>query len=1691
MNRFLVLIPFALLAPISAHPPPSFEQNNGQFPDFPRSSFIARTGPTRLALTPAGPVWLGPAGQRITMALPGAHWSNPIPATRQQQISNYYLGPIKLTNIPHFAQVTYNDIYPGINLTFHPTATNIEYDFHLSPNANPALIRLHFPGAQQIQINNGDLLLQTDNFQLRHRRPIAHQNHHPLPVTLILNHNEITFQLTPNPAEPLTIDPVVEASTLLGESGDDTLAALAIDPAGNIYAAGNTATDVFLRKLSPDAKTVLFTTYLGGSQKDTASSLALDSAGNPILAGETLSPDFPVTPGAFTTPHNNTKVFLAKFSPSGAQLFATRFGGAGRDFAPNITTDPQDNIFLTGRTWSTDFPTTPNAYNATSPSGDASYILKLNPSATAILYAAHAGGVAFRRVALDANNAALLAGTATTSGLPTTPGVIKPATVPLPNDIGYILKLNPAGTAALLSTYFGGSNIDTLNDAALDAAGNIYLAGRTYSSDFPVTPNTIRHPSTGSHGFIARLDPAATTLQYATLLGNNSGIKRIAVEPSGIAHIIADAFPDALPPNIAEPLIANFNSQGPAALLARLDPAGTPLDATYWYGPAASAPPTALTLATPGIVVFGGATTANTFPVTPGATRAANPETNKLDAYLTRVNYNSPCAFTVNPTSLAIPITGAANTVTVTTAPNCPWTATSTDTWIETQPLSDTQLRITVPANTGTARTGFAFIAGKSIPIGQSDNCTYNFQGQTQSFPASGGSPFVPVVAGAGCPWSATVDQPWVTLQPSSSGLTLQIAVNHTNAIRTATITIAPGATLIVQQAASGCTFTVPATVNVPYSTRQPFAVPVTTGPNCAWSVAALPAWLTTTAPNVNTGPLAAPFTAAANNNGPARSATIQVAGQPVTITQIAGIGNQPEVAPITSTLTGTTNDTLFLATDADGYTDIARIYFQIHSAPAVPPNTCHGFYLPATRSVYLYNDALTTLTGPLPLGANATLSNSQCTISGAASRIDSESGDTLRLRLNITLTQPFLAPGRTLYAWAQDQAGNNTGWRTISNWSPATLSPPVIQSVTPAAPTANPQTFTITVNDPDGAQDINRLYFLLNTSPNVTINGCHGFYDRALNAVYLYNDALTNLTSLTNSQCSVTLTSVTTTNTSVTLTLTLSRTSATTQNLYLWATDNEAKGTGWVPSATWTTATPPPTVISAAGTLPTVTITATNTARLYFLLAAANTITPNTCHGFYDRALNAVYLYNDALTNLNSPTNSQCTAALVSATVNGAVLTLTLNVTPTPIYGATPKTLYFWPIDSQNNGTGWLPFAQWTPPAQAPFIVDIAPFTLAANPETITIKARDPDGAPDIQRLYFLVATTNAITPNTCHGYYDHPTNAIVMIHSAGCTVNFLTATQTATDLDVTFKIALTNQSQTLYAWVTDFESKTSGWAQRTWLAATPPIIVSATPNNVTSPTQTLTITVRDSNGATNINRVYFLIESSQTIPQNTCHGFYDRATNTTFLYNNVLTGPAPNLQNTQCSLTPITATATGTDLILTMTATLAISTPKHIYFWAVDNESNGTGWVLTGTWSTGIPEVPSITPAQQTLTGATQSITILAQSFAGAANIARVYFLLNPNLAIPQNTCHGFYDATANAVYLYDDTLSSLASQQNSQCAITNWTRTLTGNQLTLVLNITRRGSYLTTTQNFYAWARDYQGGDTGWIQLATWLP
>ena len=541
--------------------PLRFEANRGQAPA--PIQFLARGGAGSLLLAPtattlyarpgAAPGEVTPPWCQVRVALidanPGASLEGLDPAPARV---NYLTGSDPRqwhTQIPTFARVKASGVYPGVDLVYYGRGGQIEYDFNVRPGGDPTAIRLGFEGVEGLAIDAaGNLVVRTPAGGFLHRRPVAYQVANgvrtgiaaaftlaPAAAAPSLGPRVAGFELGAyNPALPLVIDPVLSFASYLGGSGDDQAYGVAVDSQGCIYVTGQTTSpdfpatkalapkisgqyDVFVTKFSADGQEIIYSTFVGGSANDRGFNLALDSTGAAVVAGQTSSPDFP-TKNAFQPffVGGDRDAFLFKLAPDGASfVFSTYLGGGASDDLTCVAVDRADNILAGGGTSSTNFPVL-RAFQSENHGGYDAVLVRCDPAGV-LNYSTYLGGSGpydtAIGVAVDQEQCPYLTGYTSSRDFPLRNPL--QATSAGGYD-AFITKFNPSGSGLVFSTLLGGGADDVGRGIAVDALGNTYIAGDTFSTNFP-TVKPLQPANAGLRDvFVCKISPTGLTLLFST-----------------------------------------------------------------------------------------------------------------------------------------------------------------------------------------------------------------------------------------------------------------------------------------------------------------------------------------------------------------------------------------------------------------------------------------------------------------------------------------------------------------------------------------------------------------------------------------------------------------------------------------------------------------------------------------------------------------------------------------------------------------------------------------------------------------------------------------------------------------------------------------------------------------------------------------------------------------------------------------------------------------------------------------------------------------------------------------------------------------------------------------------------------------------------------------------------------------------
>jgi hypothetical protein len=511
---------FGIALPLAAQSPKGqflksplvFEPNRGQAD--PAVKFLSHANGHSVFLreTDAVFAFANPA-ITVRMKLVG---QNPQPVVEgvdlQGGVTNYLVGNDRSawrTSVPQFAKVKYGNVYPGIDLIYYGNQRQLEYDFVVAPHADPAPVQLEFEGADQVSLGpEGDLILRTSGGDVRQERPIAFQMRkgvrEPVEVEFVLNGKRATFDLGEyDHSLPLVIDPKFIWATYLGGPGDDQGNDVVVDADGFVYVTGATenldvepagvlaaplGTDfqAFVTKINP-AGAIVFTTYFGGAGTDESHSLALDPAGNMYITGFTLSTDFPTVNAFQKTLSGTQDAYALKLDKNGSTLvYSTYFGGNSTDRGFGIAVDPGGNAIFAGATLSRDFPTT-NAFQSFFAGGlGEAFLTKLGPTGTPVFSTFLGGNGNDQAYDVGRDDDGNIVLTGFTTSQNFPTHKALSANYRGGTDDIFITKFNESGSALVFSTYFGGTGSDNGVRLALDKDKKIYVTGYTSSLDFPL-----------------------------------------------------------------------------------------------------------------------------------------------------------------------------------------------------------------------------------------------------------------------------------------------------------------------------------------------------------------------------------------------------------------------------------------------------------------------------------------------------------------------------------------------------------------------------------------------------------------------------------------------------------------------------------------------------------------------------------------------------------------------------------------------------------------------------------------------------------------------------------------------------------------------------------------------------------------------------------------------------------------------------------------------------------------------------------------------------------------------------------------------------------------------------------------------------------------------------------------------------
>ncbi|MGD9905912.1 MAG: SBBP repeat-containing protein [Vicinamibacterales bacterium] len=685
----------------------AFEENRGQHDA--RARFVARGANFSVFVTdrdvtlalPVGtaepPAAAPERGVALRLAMVGARGdAAPTGEAPLAHRVNYLKGrdPANwVTGARTYGRVRQGNLRPGVDVVWYASDSGtLEYDVVVAPAVDPSTVEFDIDGATGLEVTEaGTLRIHTDAGVVEQDAPTTYQEDGGVRSPVDSGYElrgpaRVGFRVGAyDDSRTLVIDPNLSQlafSTYLGGSDRDSVIDVAVDGARNVYVAGTTTSvdfptttgafdpvgdgvgpaspDVFVTKLNAAGTTAIYSTYLGGSLSDFQPRLAVDAGGRAHVVGDTYSSDFPVTPGAFDTMFYasgfGVKTFVAKLTANGAALeYSTFLGGymdGGSAAGADVAVDVAGNAYVAGVTFSTDFPTTPGAFDTSYNGNSDFFVTKLDPTGANAIYSTFLGGTGveggYVSIAL-AGSAAIVAGETTSYDFPV-PATAFDSTFNLDAD-GVVALLNTTGSGLIGATYLGGAGSDVIHSVAWGTDGFVYVAGLTASTNFPTTPNAFDQTLGGPlDGFVAKLALTLGTVAYATLLGGSANDAAFALAlqprqcvpgfpcPPGHVVVIGGITTSSDFP-VSSPTFDATLSGGTDGFVTLLNQTGTAVGFSTFYGGTSNERLLGVTVDTVGNVFVGGISTldGNGIPVAGDSVLQKTPGGGASDGFVAKL----------------------------------------------------------------------------------------------------------------------------------------------------------------------------------------------------------------------------------------------------------------------------------------------------------------------------------------------------------------------------------------------------------------------------------------------------------------------------------------------------------------------------------------------------------------------------------------------------------------------------------------------------------------------------------------------------------------------------------------------------------------------------------------------------------------------------------------------------------------------------------------------------------------------------------------------------------------------------------------------------------------------------------------------------------------------------------------------
>ena len=598
-----------------------FEQNVGQVAD--RVELFARGRDYAMGVAQGALLFQADGARPLEMRLRGASRAAATGEGPARERVHYVKGRDRsrwFRDVPTFARVRCDGVYPGIDLLCRGAGGDAAYDFVLAPGADPKAIEVEFPDAASALVD-GELRVETVTGTYSHSAPIAFQGRRQGTVRVPVRvewegrgEGRYGFRVGHyEPAHPLIIDPTVRYATKLGGTAEDKAFDLATSPDYALIMTGFTqsvdfigavnsnsgARDAFITRVKEEGTEVDFTVFFGGSGEDYGRSVSVDKFANIYVTGHTTSSDFPLLNELSDSyKGGDSDFFVAKFDIDGSPVWSTLLGGPFEDVSAGIAATKDGEVYIYGHTESLDFPYTgapaplrPFA-GRTEPelreNRPDAFLIKLDTEG-GIAWWTYFGGIALedgRRVAVGPGDDAFVTGFTVSNNFPvlsSDPNGPLQSALNGSSDV-YVARFDAATGSLVYSTLYGGSGFDLVLTLDVDPDGVATIGGQTSSTDLPgADPGTYGGGS--ADGWAVQIGALGSTLGFAYYLGGSEfdRVKAIAVDYAGNVYATGDTQSDTDFP-LENPLQPTFGGATSDSFLTKITSSGTVLYSSFLGG---------------------------------------------------------------------------------------------------------------------------------------------------------------------------------------------------------------------------------------------------------------------------------------------------------------------------------------------------------------------------------------------------------------------------------------------------------------------------------------------------------------------------------------------------------------------------------------------------------------------------------------------------------------------------------------------------------------------------------------------------------------------------------------------------------------------------------------------------------------------------------------------------------------------------------------------------------------------------------------------------------------------------------------------------------------------------------------------------------------------------------------------------